>query len=124
MPTRWRRWVLAEPEFDHQASAAMRRVFAKSAPLSKVERKRLHKLQALYDALALEALAGAGSPVPDSVHILLRIRHERRPKGARLVRADDSRPLLCFNGSHSTPRCRVNARPRVNAHRSWPASRF
>jgi hypothetical protein len=64
----------------------MRRVFAKPVPLSEAERKRLHKLQALYDALALEALAGAGSPVPGSVHILLRIRHERRPKGARLVR--------------------------------------
>jgi ParB family transcriptional regulator, chromosome partitioning protein len=80
------RWVLAEPEFDHQASAAMRRVFAKPVPLSKAERRRLHKVQALFDALALEALAGAGSPVPRSVHILLRIRHERLPKGARLVR--------------------------------------
>jgi ParB family transcriptional regulator, chromosome partitioning protein len=45
------RWVVAEPEFDHEASAAMRRVFAKPVPLSKTERKRLHKLQARYDAL-------------------------------------------------------------------------
>jgi ParB family transcriptional regulator, chromosome partitioning protein len=45
------RWVAAEPEFDHEASAAMRRVFAKPVPLSKTERKRLHKLQARYDAL-------------------------------------------------------------------------
>jgi ParB family transcriptional regulator, chromosome partitioning protein len=46
------RWVVAEPEFDHEASAGMRRVYAKSVPLSKAERKRLHKLQARYDALA------------------------------------------------------------------------
>jgi ParB family chromosome partitioning protein len=45
------RWVVAEPEFDHEASAAMRRVFAKPVPLSKTERKRLHKLQTRYDAL-------------------------------------------------------------------------
>jgi ParB family chromosome partitioning protein len=46
------RWVVAEPEFDHEASAAMRRVFAKPVPISKADRKRLHKLQARYDALA------------------------------------------------------------------------
>jgi len=46
------RWVVAEPEFDHEASAAMRRVFAKPVPLSKTERKRLHKLQTRYDALS------------------------------------------------------------------------
>jgi ParB family chromosome partitioning protein len=45
------RWVVAELEFDHEASANMRRVFAKPLPLSKAERKRLHKLQARYDAL-------------------------------------------------------------------------
>ncbi len=45
------RWVVAEPEFDHEAGAAMRRVFAKPVPLSKAERKRLHKLQVRYDAL-------------------------------------------------------------------------
>jgi ParB family transcriptional regulator, chromosome partitioning protein len=45
------RWVMAEPEFDHEACAAMRRVFAKPVPLSKTERKRLHKLQVRYDAL-------------------------------------------------------------------------
>jgi ParB family transcriptional regulator, chromosome partitioning protein len=45
------RWVVAEPEFDHEASAGMRRVFAKPVPLSKAERKRLNKLQARYDAL-------------------------------------------------------------------------
>ncbi len=45
------RWVVAEPEFDHQASAAMRRVFAKPVPLSKAERKRLRQLEARYKAL-------------------------------------------------------------------------
>jgi ParB family transcriptional regulator, chromosome partitioning protein len=45
------RWVVAEPEFDHEACAAMRRVFAKPVPLSKIERKRLHKLQVRYHAL-------------------------------------------------------------------------
>jgi ParB family transcriptional regulator, chromosome partitioning protein len=42
---------VAELEFDHEASAVMRCVFAKPVPLSKTERKRLHKLQARYDAL-------------------------------------------------------------------------
>ena len=45
------RWVGAELEFDHEAAAGMRRVFAKPVPLSKTERKRLRKLQSRYDAL-------------------------------------------------------------------------
>jgi ParB family transcriptional regulator, chromosome partitioning protein len=44
-------WVVAVPEFDHQGSAAMRRVFAKPVPPSKTERKRLHKLEVRYKAL-------------------------------------------------------------------------
>src|SRR5580704_2594645 len=46
------RWVVAQPEFDHEASARMRRVFAKAVPLSKTERQRLNKLQGQYDALS------------------------------------------------------------------------
>jgi ParB family transcriptional regulator, chromosome partitioning protein len=42
---------VAEPEFDHEASAAMRRVFAKPVPLSKAERKKQRKLLARMDAL-------------------------------------------------------------------------
>lgn len=45
------RWAVAEPEFDHEASAAMRRVYAKPVLLSKIERQRLQKLQTRYDAL-------------------------------------------------------------------------
>jgi ParB family chromosome partitioning protein len=45
------RWVVAEPELDREACADMRRVFAKPVPLSKAERKRLHKLEARYKAL-------------------------------------------------------------------------
>jgi ParB family chromosome partitioning protein len=45
------RWVVAEPELDHEAWADMRRVFAKPIPLSKAERKRLRKLQARLNAL-------------------------------------------------------------------------
>ncbi len=44
-------WVVAEPEFDHEASAAMRRVYAKPVPLSKADLKRLSKLETRYDAL-------------------------------------------------------------------------
>jgi ParB family chromosome partitioning protein len=45
------RWVVAEPELDREACADMRRVFAKPAPLSKNERKKLRKLEARYKAL-------------------------------------------------------------------------
>lgn len=45
------RWVVAEIDLDREACANMRRVLAKPVPLSKAERKRLHKLQARYDAL-------------------------------------------------------------------------
>jgi ParB family chromosome partitioning protein len=45
------RWVVAELEFDHGASADMRRVYAKPVPLSKAERKRLRKLEARYKAV-------------------------------------------------------------------------
>jgi ParB family chromosome partitioning protein len=45
------RWVVAEPEFDHETSAAMRRVYAKPVPLSKTERQHLRKLETRYDAL-------------------------------------------------------------------------
>ena len=40
----------------------MRRVFAKPVPLSKTERKRLHKLQARYDALVRQASADDEMP--------------------------------------------------------------
>jgi hypothetical protein len=45
------RWIVAEPEFDREACAEMRRVFAKRVPLSKSERKRSCKLEARYKAL-------------------------------------------------------------------------
>jgi ParB family chromosome partitioning protein len=45
------RWVAAAPEFDHEASARMRRVYAKPVPLSKTERKKLRKLLKRMDAL-------------------------------------------------------------------------
>jgi len=45
------RWVTSALETDYEAVADMRRVFPKSAPLSKTKRKRLRKLQARYDAL-------------------------------------------------------------------------
>src|SRR6201999_1626450 len=44
-------WVVAEPEFDHEASAKMRRVYAKPVTLSKTGRQRLRKLETRYDAL-------------------------------------------------------------------------
>ena len=45
------RWVVAEPELDREASADMRRVFAKPAPMSKAQRKELKKLLARMDEL-------------------------------------------------------------------------
>jgi ParB family transcriptional regulator, chromosome partitioning protein len=45
------RWIVAEPELDREASAGMRRVFAKPVPLSKAQRKKLNKLLARMDAL-------------------------------------------------------------------------
>jgi ParB family chromosome partitioning protein len=45
------RWVVAELELDHEAAADMRRVYPKAVPLSKAERKKLHKLDARYKAL-------------------------------------------------------------------------
>ena len=43
------RWVVADFEFDHAASADMRRVFPKPVALAQKERKRSRKLQARYD---------------------------------------------------------------------------
>jgi ParB family chromosome partitioning protein len=45
------RWVVAEPELDHEACAGMRRVYAKPVPLSANERKKLRKLEARYKAM-------------------------------------------------------------------------
>jgi ParB family chromosome partitioning protein len=45
------RWVAADVEFDHEAAADMRRVFAKPVPLTKAERKRLRKLEVRYKAV-------------------------------------------------------------------------
>ena len=45
------RWVMADLEFDHEASAGMRRVFAKPAKLSNKERKKLRQLDGRYKAL-------------------------------------------------------------------------
>jgi ParB family chromosome partitioning protein len=59
------RWVVAEPEFDHEASAAMRRVYAKPVPLSKTERQRLRKLETRYDALC-DKYPHGGVPAGDA----------------------------------------------------------
>jgi ParB family chromosome partitioning protein len=45
------RWVMAELEFDHEASAGMRRVFAKPVKLSNKERKKVRQLDGRYKAL-------------------------------------------------------------------------
>jgi ParB family chromosome partitioning protein len=45
------RWVVAEPELNHEACAGMRRVYAKPVPLSKTERKKLRKLETRYKVL-------------------------------------------------------------------------
>jgi ParB family chromosome partitioning protein len=45
------RWVVAEPELDHEACAGMRRVFGKPVALSKTQRKKLSKLLTRCDAL-------------------------------------------------------------------------
>jgi ParB family chromosome partitioning protein len=45
------RWVVAEPELNHEACAGMRRVYAKPVSLSKTERKKLRKLEARYKVL-------------------------------------------------------------------------
>jgi ParB family transcriptional regulator, chromosome partitioning protein len=45
------RWVACALEFDHEAAAGMRRVFAKPVKLSASQKKQLRKLQVRYDAL-------------------------------------------------------------------------
>jgi ParB family chromosome partitioning protein len=45
------RWVEFAVELDHEAAADMRRVFPRSVPMSKAQRKALRKLQTRYDAL-------------------------------------------------------------------------
>jgi ParB family transcriptional regulator, chromosome partitioning protein len=62
------RWVVAEPELGREASADMRRVFAKPVPLSKAERKRLRKLEARYKAL-YDKYADADVPADDAAKL-------------------------------------------------------
>jgi ParB family chromosome partitioning protein len=62
------RWVVAEPELDREACADMRRVFAKPAPLSKAERKRLRKLEARYKAL-YDKYADGDVPADDAAKL-------------------------------------------------------
>ena len=45
------RWVVAEIEFDREATASMRRVFAKPIKLSAKQRKKLHQLEIRHDAV-------------------------------------------------------------------------
>ena len=62
------RWVVAEAELDREACADMRRVFAKPAPLSKAERKRLRKLEARYKAL-YDKYADGDVPAEDAAKL-------------------------------------------------------
>jgi ParB family transcriptional regulator, chromosome partitioning protein len=58
------RWVLAEIEFDREAAAGMRRVFAKPVKLSAKQRKKLHQLETRHDAICDRYPDGA---LPDGV---------------------------------------------------------
>ncbi len=59
------RWIAADLEYDHEAAAAMRRVFPQQVPLSKDERKRLCKLEARYKVL-FDKYPDGGVPEADA----------------------------------------------------------
>lgn len=46
------KWVAVEPEFDHELTSSMRRVYPEAVPLSEDEQARLDALQAQFDELA------------------------------------------------------------------------
>ncbi len=46
------KWVVAEPEFDHEITAGLRRVYPEAAPLGDAEQAKLEELEQRYNALA------------------------------------------------------------------------
>lgn len=48
------KWVVAEPEFDHETTAGMRRVYPEPVPLSDKEQAKLEELELRHNALAEE----------------------------------------------------------------------
>ncbi|HEX4409025.1 MAG TPA: ParB N-terminal domain-containing protein [Xanthobacteraceae bacterium] len=56
------RWIKTDIEFDHEATASLRRVFPKASALSKADRQRLRKLEIRYDAICERYPNGEPSP--------------------------------------------------------------
>ena len=48
------KWIVVEPEFNHEMAAGMRRVFSEAAPLSETDQARLDELEQRYKALCEE----------------------------------------------------------------------
>jgi ParB family chromosome partitioning protein len=48
------KWIVVEPEFNHEMTAGMRRVYSEAAPLDEADQARLDQLEQRYNALRAE----------------------------------------------------------------------
>jgi ParB family chromosome partitioning protein len=105
------KWIIVEPEFNHEMTAGMRRVYPEAAPLSDEDQARLDELEQRHNALCeddgsedsaaklqaleaeIDALAGGEQYQPDDIAIagvFVCLDHRGEPRIERgFVRAED-----------------------------------
>ncbi len=107
------KWIVIEPEFNHEMAAGMRRVYPEAAPLSEADQARLGELDRQYNALSnedrgdsddildklqaiekeIDALTGAEQYQPEDIAIagaFICLDHRGEPRIERgFVRAED-----------------------------------
>ena len=107
------KWIVIEPEFNHEMAAGMRRVYPEAAPLSEADQARLDELEQRYESLRdeddgdseeiadklqtleteIEALTGAEQYQPEEIAIagaFICLDHHGEPRIERgFVRAED-----------------------------------
>jgi ParB family chromosome partitioning protein len=116
------KWIMVEPEFNHEMAAGVRRVYAEAEPLGEVDQAKLDELEQRHNALceeddgsediaaqlealeaAIEALAGAEQYRPDEIAMagaFICLSHSGEPRIERgFVRAEDWKAKASAGGN-------------------------
>jgi ParB family chromosome partitioning protein len=116
------KWIVVEPEFNHEMAAGMRRVYPEAAPLSEADQARLDELEQRHNALSdeddgseefatqlqtleaeIEALTGAEQFQPEDIALagaFVCLHHHGEPRIERgFIRAEDWKARASAGGN-------------------------
>jgi ParB family chromosome partitioning protein len=116
------KWIIVEPEFDHEMTAGMRRVYPEAAPLGEADQAKLDELEQRHNALCdeddgseefatqlqtleteIEALTGAEQFQSEEIAIagaLVCLHHHGEPRIERgFIRAEDWKARASAGGN-------------------------